>query len=134
MAADRGVRSDGRATAGGRQTSTDYGDPTGGRAVRPAGGRSLAPLMLKSDFIKALDQVQEEKGISKQSLLSLMETALATAYRRAFNPPESIRVHVDPETAQIAIFGRRRVVETVGDPATEISLDRARKLGPAGTV
>jgi N utilization substance protein A len=87
--------------------------------------------MLKSDFLKALDQVQEEKGISKQSLLSLMETALATAYRRAFNPPESIRVHVDPDTAQIAIFGRRRVVETVADPATEISLEEATKLGPA---
>lgn len=87
--------------------------------------------MLKSDFLKALDQVQEEKGISKQSLLSLMETALATAYRRAFNPPESIRVHVDPDTAQIAIFGRRRVVESVADPATEISLEEATKLGPA---
>jgi N utilization substance protein A len=87
--------------------------------------------MLKSDFLKALDQVQEEKGISKQSLLSLMETALATAYRRAFNPPENIRVHVDPDTAQIAIFGRRRVVETASDPATEISLEEALKLGPA---
>ncbi len=87
--------------------------------------------MLKSDFVKALDQVQEEKGISKQSLLSLMETALATAYRRAFNPPESIRVHVDPDTAQIAIFGRRRVVESVADPATEINLEEASKLGPA---
>ena len=87
--------------------------------------------MLKSDFLKALDQVQEEKGISKQSLLSLMETALATAYRRAFNPPENIRVHVDPDTAQIAIFGRRRVVETVTDPAIETSLEEAVKLGPA---
>jgi N utilization substance protein A len=87
--------------------------------------------MLKSDFLKALDQVQEEKGISKQSLLSLMETALATAYRRAFNPPEGVRVHVDPDTAQIAIFGRRRVVETVADPATEIALEEAAKLGPA---
>jgi len=87
--------------------------------------------MLKSDFIKALDQVQEEKGISKQSLLNLMETALATAYRRAFNPPESIRVHVDPDTAQIAIFGRRRVVDVVQDSSTEISLDDARTLGAA---
>ena len=87
--------------------------------------------MLKSDFIKALDQVQEEKGISKQSLLNLMETALATAYRRAFNPPESIRVHVDPDTAQIAIFGRRRVVDAVQDSSTEISLDDARQLGAA---
>ena len=87
--------------------------------------------MLKSDFLKALDQVQEEKGISKQSLLTLMETALATAYRRAFNPPESIRVHVDPDTAQIAIFGRRRVVETVQDPATEVTLEEARQLGQA---
>jgi transcription termination/antitermination protein NusA len=85
--------------------------------------------MLKSDFLKALDQVQEEKGISKQSLLSLMETALATAYRRAFNPAEGIRVHVDPDTAQIAIFGRRRVVDMVKDPATEINLEEARHLG-----
>ena len=87
--------------------------------------------MLKSDFIKALDQVQEEKGISKESLLNLMETALATAYRRAFNPPESIRVHVDPDTAQIAIFGRRRVVEAAQDSSTEISLDDAQQLGAA---
>ena len=84
------------------------------RTGRPAGDRDLA--MLRSDFLKALDQVEEEKGISKQSLLTLMESALATAYRRAFNPPENIRVHVDPETAQIAIFSRRRVVETVSDP------------------
>src|SRR5207245_6404411 len=87
--------------------------------------------MLKSDFLKALDQVQEEKGISKQSLLALMETALATAYRRAFNPSEGIRVHVDPDTAQIAIFGRRRVVDAVTDPATEIGLEEARQLGDA---
>lgn len=87
--------------------------------------------MLKPDFLKALDQVQEEKGISKQSLLSLMETALATAYRRAFNPAENVRVHVDPLTAQIAIFARRRVVDAVHDPVSEISLDEARKLGQA---
>lgn len=87
--------------------------------------------MLKSDFIKALDQVQEEKGISKQSLLALMETALATAYRRAFNPSENIRVHVDPDTAQIAIFARRRVVDVVHDPISEISLADARGQGHA---
>jgi N utilization substance protein A len=87
--------------------------------------------MLRSDFLKAMDQVQEEKGISKQSLLSLMETALATAYRRAFNPAEGVRVHVDPDTAQIAIFGRRRVVAEVKDPATEISLEEAHQLGQA---
>src|SRR5437667_11155040 len=87
--------------------------------------------MLNSDFLKALEQVQEEKGLSKQSLLNLMETALATAYRRAFNPPESIRVHVDPDTAQIAIFGRRRVVDAVTDPATESGLEEARQLGGA---
>jgi N utilization substance protein A len=40
-------------------------------------------------------------------------------------------VHVDPDTAQIAIFGRRRVVETASDQATEISLEDALKLGPA---
>ncbi|TME73269.1 MAG: transcription termination/antitermination protein NusA, partial [Chloroflexi bacterium] len=45
--------------------------------------------------------------------------------------PESVRVHVDPDTAQIAIFGRRRVVEAVQDSSTEIGLDDARQLGAA---
>src|SRR5207245_11713766 len=82
--------------------------------------------MLKPDFIKALDQVQEEKGISKQSLLSLVESALATAYRRAFNPPDAIRVQVDPGTTEIAIFDRRRGVEQVSDQGTEVSPDEAK--------
>ncbi len=90
--------------------------------------------MLKPDFIKALDQVQEEKGISKQSLLALVESALATAYRRAFNPPDSIRVHVDPATAEISIFGRRRVVEQVRDRATEVALVDARAVHPGAAL
>jgi N utilization substance protein A len=40
-------------------------------------------------------------------------------------------VHVDPNTAQIAIFARRRVVDAVHDAATEISLADARNLGQA---
>jgi transcription termination/antitermination protein NusA len=89
---------------------------------------------LKSDFIKALDQIQDEKGISKQSLLNLVESALATAYRRAFNPVESIRVHVDPDTAHIQIFGRRKVVESVSDPATEVSQEEARRVRPEAAL
>jgi transcription termination/antitermination protein NusA len=85
---------------------------------------------LKSDFIKALDQIQDEKGISKQSLLQLVEGALATAYRRAFNPAEAIRVHVDPESAQIEIFGQHRVVDVVANASTEVSLDDARRVRP----
>jgi N utilization substance protein A len=90
--------------------------------------------LLKSDFIKALDQVQEEKGISKQSLLTLVESALATAYRRAFNPPDAIRVRVDPETAHITILGRRRVVEQVSAPQSELSLEDARRDHPQSAV
>ena len=81
--------------------------------------------MLKSDFIKALDQIQEEKGISKDSLLMLVESALATAYRRAFNA-DTARVRIDPDTAQVSIFGRRTVVDRVQDAATEVSLNSWR--------
>jgi N utilization substance protein A len=89
---------------------------------------------LKSDFIKALDQIQDEKGISKQSLLNLVESALATAYRRAFNPVEAIRVHVDADTANVQIFGRRKVADPVSDPATDVSLEEARRLRPEVSV
>jgi N utilization substance protein A len=90
--------------------------------------------MLKSDFIKALDQVQEEKGISKQLLLPLVESALATAYRRAFTPAENIRIRVDPDTAHIEILGRRHVVDEVRDRNVEISLADARQLRPEAAI
>jgi N utilization substance protein A len=85
--------------------------------------------VLKSDFIKALDQIQEEKGISKDSLLLLVESALATAYRRAFNA-DTARVRIDPATAQVSIYGRRTVVDRVRDPAAEVSLSDARREHP----
>jgi N utilization substance protein A len=89
--------------------------------------------VLKSDFIKALDQIQEEKGISKDSLLMLVESALATAYRRAFNA-DTNRVRIDPETAQVSIFGRRTVVDQVRDAATEVSLEDARREHPEAAL
>ena len=89
--------------------------------------------MLKSDFIKALDQIQEEKGISKESLLALVESALATAYRRAFNA-DTARVQIDPDTAQVTIYGRRTVVDTMHDPTTEISLRDARREHPTAAL
>ncbi len=81
---------------------------------------------LKSDFIAALDQIEQEKGISKDSLLTLVESALAIAYRRAFGAPDFIRVRVDAATGQVAIFGRRRVVERVKDPSSEVRLAEAQ--------
>ncbi len=86
--------------------------------------------MLKSDFLAALNQVEQEKGISKDSLLALVESALATAYRRAFNAAESVRVRVDPATAHIEIYGRRRLVEQPKDRATEIGLFEAKAVHP----
>ena len=89
---------------------------------------------MQSDFLKALDQVEEEKGISKQLLLNLVENALTTAYRRAFNPSGNIRVHVDPETAQIQILARKRVAQAVNDPDQEVGLEQAREQRPRAEV
>ena len=90
--------------------------------------------MLKSDFIAALDQIEQEKGISKESLLSLVESALATAYRRAFNAHDHVRVHVDPATGHIQIFGWRRLVEQPKERATEIGIVEARVAHPGARL
>ncbi len=91
-------------------------------------------MTLKPDFLTALDQIEEEKGIAKQSLLALVESALATAYRRAFNPAGAVRVRVDAATAHVEILATRRVVEEPADASTEIALRQARQEHPEVAV
>ena len=67
--------------------------------------------MAKSDIIKAIDQICEEKGIAKQSVLETIAAALAVAYRKDFgDKTQNIQVEFNPETGGSRIFDVKEVV------------------------
>lgn len=77
---------------------------------------------------QALDQIAEEKGISRQELISMIEASLAAAFRKDYGEKnQNIVVEFDPETMGTKVFDVKTVVETVEDPQKEIDLETAKE-------
>lgn len=85
---------------------------------------------MNREFIDALDDIEREKGISKNILLEAIEAALISAYRRNFGSTQNVRVVIDRETGDIRVLAGKVVVQEVTDPRVEISLEEAREVDP----
>jgi N utilization substance protein A len=85
---------------------------------------------MNHEFMDALEQVEHEKGISKEILLDAIETALASAYKRDQKVAQSIEVRVDPGTGAFHVYTHKTVVEEVEDDKNEIELAEAQKINP----
>lgn len=90
---------------------------------------------MASEFMSAIQQIAEEKGISLEAVLETVEAALAAAYRKDFGQKEQIVVaQLDPKTEGARLFVVRKIVEEVEDPVKEISLEDAKKIDPKATL
>jgi N utilization substance protein A len=86
---------------------------------------------MKSDFLIAITQLSAEKNLPQDVVLSAVETALASAYRKdIFSANRSISVKIDPNTGRVKVLAEKDVVEKVTAPRREISLADARRLNP----
>lgn len=83
---------------------------------------------MNHEFMDALEQVEREKGISKEILLDAIETALASAYKRDQKVAQSIEVRIASDTGAFHVYTHKTVVEEVEDEKNEISLSDAQKI------
>jgi N utilization substance protein A len=83
---------------------------------------------MKSEFMVALTQLSAEKHLPKEVVLSAIETALVSAYRKdAFVAGQDIAAKINPNTGEVKVFVRKTVAENVADSLHEISLADAQK-------
>ena len=80
------------------------------------------------ELIMAIEELEKEKGISKDYLLESLEIALASAYKRNFDSAENVKIVMDKETGEIHIYAQKEVVEGVEDNNIQITLDMAKKI------
>ena len=71
---------------------------------------------MNKEFIEALNQLEKEKGISKQVLLDTMEAALISAYKRNYGANTNVGVTIDGDTGEIHVYTLKTVVEVVENP------------------
>jgi len=82
------------------------------------------------ELVGALNELERERGISKEILLEAIEAAIVSAYKRNDQAAQNVRVDISERSGQIRVFAQRRVVEVVTDKANEISLEAARAMNP----
>ena len=82
---------------------------------------------MNKELMGALDELEREKNISKETLLDAIEQSLIQAYKNHFGKADNVHVTINRETGDFSVFADRTVVEFVDDPAEEISLVEAQK-------
>ena len=82
------------------------------------------------EFMRAIDDLVKEKGISREVLIDAIESALVSAYKKNYGTSQNVRVTIDRETGDVDVLMRRDVVEEVEDEFTEISLEDALEIDP----
>ena len=83
---------------------------------------------MQNQFLSAIEQICEEKGISKDMVLGAIEAAIVAAYKKDFGDKEQeVRVELDPNNGDATIFVTKEVVENVEDPMIQLSLADGKK-------
>lgn len=82
-----------------------------------------------TELIEAMDELEKNNGIKKETLMESIEQALLVAYKRNFDSTdENIKVVLDKIDGQMHVYQEKDIVENVEDDKKEISLDDAKKI------
>ena len=86
---------------------------------------------MKSDFMLALTQLSAEKNLPAEVVITAVEAALVSAYRKDnFAPTQNIAVKINPNTGIVEVWAEKIVVESISDKHHEVSLEEARNINP----
>lgn len=90
--------------------------------------------MVNKDFFIALDLLEKERNIKKEDFISLLETALTSAYKKNFGEAKSAFVKLSPEKNTIKVYSYKTVVNEVEDEDKQISLADAKLIKKSSKI
>jgi transcription termination/antitermination protein NusA len=88
----------------------------------------------KLELLQIADAVAREKAIDRRIVLAAMEDAIAKAARSRYGSETEVRAEIDAKSGELHLSRHMLVVETVDNPAIQISLEEARRRHPAAQI
>lgn len=82
-------------------------------------------MQLGEDFPAVLKQIEETTGITEQVIVSSIEAAMLSAYKKFKSGGHQIEVHVDAQKSELLIYEVYSVVETVANRDAQITVEEA---------
>jgi len=92
---------------------------------------------MNKELMEALDILEKEKEISKETLFEAIENSLLTACKNHFGKADNVKVEIDRNTCDFLVYAEKEVVATadeVEDPVMQISLEDAKKISAKASV
>ena len=90
---------------------------------------------MKSDFLVALTQLAAERNLPRETVLSAIEAALVSAYRKdSIMGGQDISVKLDPGTGEVSVYIVKTVAEEIEDPLVQMTLEEGRRFSSSAQV
>ncbi len=90
---------------------------------------------LNAEFMRALNDIAEQKGIDKEIVLEALEAGLVSAYKKNYNTAnENFKVDLNRKTGDVKVYIQKDVVATddeIEDDMLQILVDEAKQYDPA---
>jgi transcription termination/antitermination protein NusA len=85
---------------------------------------------MSANFFEALHQIANDKGIPRDEIEEIVESAMLSAFKKQYGITDNVRVQFDREKNTVKVISKKMVVNTARDRGEEISLAEARKVDP----
>ncbi len=85
---------------------------------------------MSSEILSVLEYMEKEKGISREDMISTITMAIKHAASKGPNAGQELRLEINPKNGTLLAWQVFRVVDSVGDPQTEMHVEKANLLKP----
>jgi N utilization substance protein A len=83
---------------------------------------------------QSIEILSKEKGIDTQIVLDAVKDAMLIAARKHFRTTENYEADFDPKNGGLKLYSVKTVVESVADPALEMTLSEAQRVDSGAAI
>ena len=87
---------------------------------------------MKSEFALAFNEVLEEKGLPRDTIIAAIEAAMVSAYRKSIgaSAAQDVQVKIDLDRGMVTVFAEKRWSRVKYLTIAEVELSQARLVNP----
>ncbi len=83
---------------------------------------------MSSNFFEALHQIATEKGIGREIIEEIVESAMVSAYKKQYGTTSNVKVVFERDKNNVKVVSRKMVVNTPRNRAEEVSYNEAKAI------
>ncbi len=89
---------------------------------------------MSSEILSVLEYMEKEKGIPRADMIATIVNALKTAALKGVNSGQELKIEINPKNGQLHAWSLLKVVDSIGNPRTEIHIEKAQAVRPGALL